>query len=233
MKEREKRNKAIEEKKQELETNCGAAYKDYQNCLRVRPLLAAVLTTLVDRSKSRPRTDGHPGHRRPTRTARHRTTRRASRRMGRNQGRDGGRPETMRRSVRVGGRLVSPALCLRHCAVARRLTTNEVHCCNIVQRSSSGAHRPWLAISLLDIGSRTFTALFPRDPASPRPLTRLSLQFDLLHLAMPGRAVRSPRFLFADSRRQSTLVRHARLSGLLCIERTTRKSRQKHDLTSM
>lgn len=34
-KEREKRNKAIEEKKQELETNCGAAYKDYQDCLRV------------------------------------------------------------------------------------------------------------------------------------------------------------------------------------------------------
>lgn len=42
MKEREKRNKAIEEKKQELETNCGAAYKDYQNCLRVRASLSAV-----------------------------------------------------------------------------------------------------------------------------------------------------------------------------------------------
>ncbi|BGP32839.1 hypothetical protein JCM10296v2_004624 [Rhodotorula toruloides] len=61
MKEREKRNKAIEEKKQELETSCGAAYKDYQNCLRTAIQGIEDLPELLDTARREEPLDGWGG----------------------------------------------------------------------------------------------------------------------------------------------------------------------------
>ena len=44
-KERERRNKQIDDKKRELEDTCGEAYKAYQSCLKVRPLFSRSAVT--------------------------------------------------------------------------------------------------------------------------------------------------------------------------------------------
>lgn len=51
IKERDRRNKAIEEHKRLLEDRCGASYKEYQACLKVSPL---PLTRPVQEKRSYP-----------------------------------------------------------------------------------------------------------------------------------------------------------------------------------
>ncbi|GAA5836659.1 hypothetical protein JCM11251_002689 [Rhodosporidiobolus azoricus] len=63
VKERDRRNTAIEEKKQELESQCGGFYKEYQGCLKnaIRNIDGGDLQELLDNARKEEPLDGWGG----------------------------------------------------------------------------------------------------------------------------------------------------------------------------
>ncbi|GJN91199.1 hypothetical protein Rhopal_004217-T1 [Rhodotorula paludigena] len=61
LKERERRNQAIDDKKRELETKCGAQYREYQSCLKTAIQGIEGLPELLDTARKEEPLDGWGG----------------------------------------------------------------------------------------------------------------------------------------------------------------------------